>query len=599
MTSILLVGASSCLFSLLLIPLIRRMAVSMGCVSKPAGDRWGRRVVPRLGGIPIAFVFLASVGWAAFQYPKLLGLFLGAAVMLLTGLADDFKRIHPYSKLVAQIVTGCLVALSDIRWSGMPFWLATPLTIAWLVLVINAFNLMDNMDGLSAGIGAIGASLCAWHAFQSGQWLIAVISAGLAGATLGFLRYNLPPAKIFMGDTGSQVLGLGLGAMALMGVSGQHSTRLVGILALPTLLLAVPIFDTLFVTFQRLLHGRHPFQGGTDHLSHRLGILGLTSRQVVFALYTLSASIGALSLFISSQNPIAIFGVWLLTIGLLLLVGAYLARVRVYAGQEPSQRGEEARITWIETMLMHKRRILEVCIDFILICASYVSAFALRFEAHITGDLELLILKSLPWIIAIKISCFFLCGLYRGVRRYTSLSDMVNIFRAVILGSVFSALTLLYLWRFEGYSRAVLIIDGLLLFVTVSGARVTERLLNEWITSSLKGAMPVLIVGAGDTGELLLRQMRQDSASHRRVVGFLDDNPVKLGSRIHGISIMGSRRDLGRVVQECHVREVLIAMRRPPADLVQQIQGYCEENGLSWKIVRAVASDEAALNSPI
>ena len=135
----------------------------------------------------------------------------------------------------------------------------------------------------------------------------------------------------------------------------------------------------------------------------------------------------------------------------------------------------EPRVAWIETMLMHKRRLMEVGVDFALICACFVIAHALRFEGTLTPYLEGLILQSLPWIIAVKMSCFFSCRLYRGVWRYISLPDLVNILQAVVASSVLSALVVLYLWRFEGYSRAVLVIDWLLTFFAVGGSRVVER----------------------------------------------------------------------------------------------------------------------------
>ncbi len=586
-------GVGSYLCVLLLTPLVRSFAISVGCVSRPSQDRWGRRVVARLGGLPIVLSFLASAGWVVRHDPRMAGLILAGILMALVGLIDDLRGTHPYSKLIAQILSGCLVVLSGIRvdMAAIP-WITIPLTIGWLVLVINAYNLMDNMDGLSGGIGAIAAAFCAWHALQTGQWPVALISASLCGATLGFLHYNLPPAKIFLGDTGSQVLGLGLGALALLGTWHQP-TRLLGIVALPTLLLAVPIFDTFFVTIQRLSHGRHPFQGGTDHLSHRLVILGLTPRQVVFTLYGLSAAFGVVSVLVSRQNIMAVAGISLLVIGLLLGVGAYLAKVRVYTRVEASTMG--SRVTLIETMLLHKRRLVEVCVDFALIWASYIIAHALRFEGNLSSDLEGLILQSLPWIILVKIACFFSCGLYRGVWRYISLPDLVNILRAVITGSVLSSLVVLYLWRFEGYSRAVFVIDGLLLFVSVSGARLIEPLLNEWIRSSvsLRGATRVLIFGAGDTGELLLQQLSMESLGTRRIIGFLDDDATKHGARIHGIPILGSRHNLGKVVKELAVGEILVAMRRPPPDLVQQIRSYCEENGLNWRVVTSAGVDES------
>lgn len=586
----LLVGGLSWLVSFLLTPLVRRFAVSIGCVAKPTRDRWGHRAIGRLGGLTIALGFLTTTAWAIPQDSRMIGLVLAGVLMFGTGLLDDLRKLHPYTKLILQIVAGCLVVLFNIqfRFDSMP-WLSIPVTIGWLVFSMNAFNLMDNMDGLAGGIGVIAAVVCAWHAAHSGSWLVVVLAASLSGATLGFLQYNLPPAKIFMGDSGSQVLGLGLGTLTLLGTA-HEPTRLLGILALPAFVLAVPIFDTCFVTIQRILHGRHPFQGGTDHLSHRLEILGLTTRQVVFTLYGISAAFGILSILLVSQPPLTIAGIWLLSVGLLLLMGAYLARVRVYAGK-PTAPAESGTVTSVETMLLHKRRIIEVLVDFVLICASYVTAHALRFEANLTPYLTTLILKSLPWIIVIKMLSFFSCGLYRGVWRYTSLSDLVNIFRAVILGSVFSALIMLYLWRFEGYSRAVFIIDGLFLFVTVSGARVTERLLNEWISASIQDAVPILIVGAGDSGELLLRQLKQAPHEKRRVIGFLDDDPAKQGDRIHGIPVLGTREDLGRVIQECGVREVLIAIPQPPAQLLQQIQSYCGENNIACTNIHSIPSD--------
>jgi len=519
------------------------------------------------------------------------GLLAAGLLMTVTGLLDDFKRLNPYAKLIAQIIAGCLVVLSGIQVDVAIMWLAIPLTIGWLVLVMNAFNLMDNMDGLSAGVGVIAAGFCIWHAVDAQQWLIAVLLASLAGSTLGFLRYNLPPAKIFMGDTGSQLLGLGVGALALMGSWGK-STHLLGILAFPTLLLAVPIFDTCFVAIQRFAHGRHPFEGGTDHSSHRLGILGLTTRQVVFTLYALSAAFGAISILMASQGDLMIIGIWLVAVGLFLLAGAYLARVTVYAGAQPIPEGP--KVPLIETMLMHKRRLVEVAVDFVLICAAFVFAHLLRFEATLTPNLEGLIFKALPWIIVIKMACFVACGLYRGVWRYISIPDMVNVIKAVGLGSILSALLVLFLWRFEGYSRAVFIIDGLLLFLFIGGARMTEPLLNEWITASLEGFKPVLIVGAGDTGELILQQVKIDRIGSRRTIGFLDDDTAKQGTRIHGIPVLGTRHELSRILQEHRIREVLIAIRRPPAELVAHIQSTCEAQQIAWSVAGITASGEPA-----
>ena len=191
--------------------------------------------------------------------------------------------------------------------------------------------------------------------------------------------------------------------------------------------------------------------------------------------------------------------------------------------------------------------------------------------------------------------CFYSCGLYRGVWRYISLSDLTNILKAVLVSSVLSAVVVLYLWRFEGYSRAVFIIDGTMLFLAVSGARLVEPMLNEWISASSPAKTPVLIIGAGDTGEIALQQIKL-KPDGRRVVGFLDDDPAKQGNAIHGVRILGSRRELGKVVKQFGVRQVLIAIRQPPPQLLQQVQGYCEENGLSWRALPSLALGDPAPN---
>lgn len=575
--------------TLLLTPLVRLAAVRFGWVARPVDDRWGRRAVARLGGVAMFAGFAtALLGWMPWDR-QVLSLLAGAALVFALGLADDLRRMPPYTKLIAQLLIGCLVVLSGIRF---PFtrwvWLAIPVSIMWVVLVMNAFNLLDNMDGLAAGVGAIAAFFCAWHAGLTGQWPLMTMAAIIGGVCLGFLRFNLPPAKIFMGDSGSHLLGLSLAALAMLG-SGAHSTRLVSILAIPTLVLAVPIFDTCFVTIQRLAHGQHPFVGGTDHVSHRLAVLGLSTRQTVAALYGVSACLGLLSVASAALSPLGAFALWGSASVILVLCGLYLARVNVY--RLAPQPGDAAvppagPTTAIGTMLLHKRRLLEILIDFALVSLAYVSAHLLRFEGALTFEFQQRIGQSLPLILLIKLACFTGAGLYRGVWRYLGLSDVVTIFKAVTLGSVLAALALLYLWRFEGYSRAVLVIDWMLTFLAVGGSRVVERLLDEWISRATAQGVPVVIVGAGDVGAQVLRLLQGSRTGHR-VLGFLDDDVRKHGSRIHGALVLGGRERLAELVGGARIREVLIAMSDPPGELLQHIQRCCEPQGVTWRVVTA------------
>ena len=592
-----LAGATAFGITFLLTPVVRTFAVRFGWVARPVDDRWGKRVTARLGGVAMFLGFLgATLLWLP-QTPATTGLLIGAVSVFSLGLLDDVHRLRPYTKLVAQLLIGCVVVTGPVR-INLPHWpwVAIPLSILWFVLVMNAFNLLDNMDGLAAGVGAIAAGFCIFHGIRMDHWVVATLAAIVAGICLGFLRYNFFPAKVFMGDSGSHLLGLSLAALALMG-SADRSTQLISVLAVPMLVLAVPIFDTCFVTVQRLLHKQHPFVGGTDHVSHRLAILGLSTRQTVLALYAVSVALGMLSVLSTTVKPLATTAIWLAVVTGLVVVGSYLSQVKVYRlgpgspAHALSAPGTGRPATLIETMLLHKRRLVEVLVDFALVSSAYVLAHVLRFEGTLTSDLQQLVIRSLPLILFIKLSCFAGCGLYRGIWRYVGVSDLMDVFKAVTLGSVLSSLALLFLWRFEGYSRAALMIDWLLTFVAVGGSRVTERLLDEWITELAQRGEPVVIIGAGDTGARVLRWLKYEVRGTRRAVGFLDDDVRKHGDRIHGVSVLGDRNRLSDVLDRQRVREVLVAIADPPADLLHHVQACCQPRSATWKVVTAGVTD--------
>ena len=575
--------------TLLLTPMVRNVAVRTGLVSRPVEDRWGRRAIARLGGVAMYLGFLTAMLVCVPLEPPLPLLILGATLVFGLGLADDLRRMPPYTKLVGQLLICSLLVLGGLRIPMSPWnWLSIPASILWFVLAMNAFNLLDNMDGLAAGTGAIAATFCVAHAILTGQSIVAAVGAGIAGVSLGFLRYNFPPAKIFMGDGGSHLLGLSLAVLAVIG-SWQHSTHLLSVLAVPTLVLAVPIFDTCFVTVQRLVNRQNPMTGGTDHVSHRLAVLGLSVQQTVVSLYGLSAAVGVLSLVSITLKPMAALALWLSVFTVLMLCGLYLAKVNVYrlatAAPEPGGGGRPA--TLIRTMLMHKRRLLEVLVDFCLITSVLVFAYLLRFEGTLGTDLQELIIKSLPIILAVKLASFNAHGLYRGVWRYLGLPDVIAIVKAVTVGSTLSALILLYVWRFEGFSRAVLVIDWMLTLLAIGGARVVERLLDEWITAASAQGVPVAIMGAGDAGARVARLLKEEEPARRRVVAFLDDDARLRGNLIQGIPVIGGRERLAALIDQEGVRELLIAMSDPPGELLRYVQERCETHGVTWRVVTA------------
>jgi UDP-GlcNAc:undecaprenyl-phosphate GlcNAc-1-phosphate transferase len=220
------------------------------------------------------------------------------------GFLDDKFGTLPKAKFLVQIGIALALVLLGVRLKILPAIIAIPLTLVWIVMITNAFNLIDNMDGLSAGVAFIASMTIFLFSLNSGQATVPILALALAGACLGFLRYNFNPAKIFMGDCGSLLLGYILSTLAILGF-WQNASPIFKTLTAPALILGYAVFDTTFVTILRLKAGGRPWVGGKDHSSHRLVKLGLSERQAVLLLYALGI-IGSISAFIVLKTNLAI-----------------------------------------------------------------------------------------------------------------------------------------------------------------------------------------------------------------------------------------------------------------------------------------------------
>ncbi|HMJ52421.1 MAG TPA: MraY family glycosyltransferase, partial [Polyangiaceae bacterium] len=269
----------------------RAVARSVGFVAKPRAERWHRRPTALAGGVGIFLAFVPAMAYFR-EWPLL----IGAGAMFLIGLVDDIFQLKPYAKLAGQLlVAGMTVALGPtLPWTPFPI-VNQAISLFWIIGITNAVNLLDNMDGLSAGVATVVALFLSIFALQQGQLALAGTSAALAGALLGFLAFNWNPASIFMGDCGSLFLGYSLAILALHQTYGRSRSILI-IITAPVLVMLVPIFDTTFVTLTRILRGRPVSQGGRDHTSHRLVTLGLSERVAVTTLMAVSALGGGIAL---------------------------------------------------------------------------------------------------------------------------------------------------------------------------------------------------------------------------------------------------------------------------------------------------------------
>jgi len=325
-------GGASFLLALVLTPLAALLATRTGAVAKAKSDRWHSRPTPILGGVAFALAALAGVALFVPLHRESLIVIAGSTALFVTGLIDDFRHIKPYQKLIGQLVAAALVVGSGLMLPWTPYSaINVAITFFWLVGITNAVNMLDNMDGLAAGVSAIAAIFLALNFLGNQQTGAALMLIALAGALAGFLVYNHQPASIFMGDCGSMFIGFFLASMALTNrTGGGRSRSVIAVLAVPVLVLVVPIFDTTFVTVMRKLAGRAASQGGRDHTSHRLVALGLSERHAVWMLYSFAAAAGAIAVLVRhAPLNLSLGAIGLFTI-VLALTGIRLARVRVY-----------------------------------------------------------------------------------------------------------------------------------------------------------------------------------------------------------------------------------------------------------------------------
>jgi UDP-GlcNAc:undecaprenyl-phosphate GlcNAc-1-phosphate transferase len=300
------------LLSLYGVPLARRAALKYGMVDSPDGRlKHQCEPVPYLGGLAVYLAFLVSLAFTFEFRQDVLGIVLAGTLVMMLGLIDDFGVLSPATKLAGQFLAVFVLIKSGvmIKIAVFPAWLDLTLTVLWMIGIINAFNLLDIMDGLSAGVGLICAAFLLVVAILEGDSTIAFMLAALAGSLLGFLRYNFHPASIYLGDAGSLFVGLMLGALAMIGqyTAGHHIS-----LVSPILILGVPIFDTLFVMYVRYRRGLPIFLGSPDHVALRLRQWGLTVPQVVALSYIGTALMGGLGLtvmLVQEQVALIVIGV--------------------------------------------------------------------------------------------------------------------------------------------------------------------------------------------------------------------------------------------------------------------------------------------------
>jgi UDP-GlcNAc:undecaprenyl-phosphate GlcNAc-1-phosphate transferase len=578
-------------------PIVRAVARRFKAVALPRNDRWHRSPTAMMGGVAIFMAVMAVVP-AMVRQQREGWVVLGASTLLfLVGLVDDFLKIKPYQKLIGQLVGAASVIY---------FWLVLPwtnsagtnimITFVWLIGITNAVNMLDNMDGLSAGIAAIAASFLGINFALNGQFNEALMLAGFTGALLGFLIYNHSPASIFMGDCGSMFIGFFLAATALMsGSGGGRSRSVLAVLTIPVLVLFVPIFDTTFVTVMRKLAGRAASQGGRDHTSHRLVALGLSEKHAVWMLYTLAVSAGLLALVVRHASIDVSIVVIAAFIIVLTFLGIHLGRVRVYEEAELAAARDKPLVSFLLD-LSHKRRVFEVALDVVLIALAYYLAYAVKFgSARDSADWHLFV-KTLPIVLVVKLAMFLATGIYRGIWRYASLNSVIDFARAAFVSSVTTVLVIVFAFRFDGFSRTVIALDAVFLMMFLTASRFAFRILRRiFPMPHAQASSRVLIYGAGDGGELVYRELRNNLLLNAVPVAFVDDDMAKSGRLIHGLHVYSTVTPLEEICAKLQIDQVLISTTKLSNERLTNIVGRCAAAGLL--VLRAGMTFEPLLPS--
>lgn len=345
----LLAFAVSLLVAYVMTPPVKRFAEKVGAIDVP---RDNRRVhdhpIPRMGGLAIFIGFMLSLIFFVPMSTKVTGLLVGSVIIAVMGGVDDIVSLNPWVKLAGQIVAA-LVAIRcglvfDVISNPNIFaeetyieigWLSIPLTMLWIVGCTNAVNLIDGLDGLAVGVSAISSLTMLIVSLFVSEPVVSIILAALTGACLGFMPYNLNPAKIFMGDVGSQLLGFVLSTASIMGLFKLHA---IITFFVPLLALALPLADTIFAFFRRILHGQSPFKADKGHFHHRLLAMGLNQKQVVAVLYGISAVLGLMAVLMAGDSMavkiICLVAAFIISLGIWLKVFKNNPNLREHHAEE-------------------------------------------------------------------------------------------------------------------------------------------------------------------------------------------------------------------------------------------------------------------------
>jgi len=509
------------------------------------------RPKPRFGGIAIVSAFVATFAAVCVFEPAaraFVPLAAGAIILFAAGIADDWKGLTVSARLAVQCAAAAVAMATGTLLDHVTFpgahtihfgWFAYPLTLFVFIASINFYNFVDGIDGLAAGGAFIAGGFFAAIALMVQQPALALVSAIASASALGFLQYNFPPSRLFMGDGGSTFFGYIFAGLAISGARLEPGIPIF----IPLILLSSLYVDAALTIVRRLSRGEKVFQPHRTHYYQRLLQLGFNHKQVTLVEYLIMALLGVSAvLYMRAGGLFAPFvlAAWLTLFTLAILkIGAL-------------ERGD--RMFW------ERRTMLLITADTVAIVAAYLGAYFLRMNFHFTEPEGKAVLRALPIVLVVRSACFFKYGLYRSMWRYTGVSDVIRAIKAVTAGSALILASVVLLYRFIAFPRTLFVIEYFLLILFVLGARFSTRLFHEFGREPQGNAVRRYgIIGAGDAGERALRELRAGGPSS--AVGcFIDDDARRVGLMVHGVPIEGPGSRLVDIARRHRLHALVYAL---------------------------------------
>lgn len=605
--------ATAALVTLLLTPLVRRLALAYGLVDMPDSRRVHTRPVPRLGGVAVFIGFHAAAAvvfllpWTEF-FGKLdlawwLKFLLVSAFITGVGVVDDVRGIRPLVKLAGQIAAAVLAYAFNMRFGialgiQLPAALDLAATVFWILAITNAFNLIDGMDGLAAGLALVAALGLAGGLLLRHLPADVLVLLGLMGACAGFLRYNFNPASIFLGDSGSMFLGFSLAVIALSSASKGAAMASIGV---PLLAVGVPLFDTMLAIWRRFVRGLLAgsgagrsaiMQADMEHLHHRLSKSGLSQRRVATVLYVLGVCLVGVALLGLVYQDYAV-GIYLVAfVAGIYVVVRHLARVELWDSGSALLYGLRRPPGKVAAVLLYP------VLDAVMLAGCLAAALWLTWPEKAATTFKYAWLHALPVWGGMSFIALCLVRTYQRVWSRARIGELLLLGAAMLLGVMVSvALTVMS----GGIPNRDLVLQALIYcglgLPLIVGMRMLSRTLQDVMAFSARhpslaiyrDCHNTLVYGVGVRGMLFLRQRSAQypgAGDRRRIVGILDDDTNLHGRWVYGYPVRGGVQQLEDLAQRHAVKEVVVAAALQP-DALRKLCAVAHRKNLvltEWRV---------------